>query len=175
VKTITTVETLSDGRTRTSVEQVPITKGVKSNVTPQQRRVVTPTPLNHCHDKTTTKITSSSTNPKKSSTVKKVKTPTSGCRNDRDEYLKMTKKTMNNIFDDNMDDGYIQDCCVNSSISQPVGRSMKTKTIQHDDGRIETITEITETMSDGTTRTSSSSKFSKSIPTTSRKISTTYY
>ena len=45
-------------------------------------------------------------------------------------------------------------------LQQPVGRSMKTRTVQHDDGRMETITETTETMADGTTRTSSSSKIS---------------
>ena len=43
---------------------------------------------------------------------------------------------------------------------QSVGSSTKTRTKILDDGRIETITETTETLADGTTRTSSSSKIS---------------
>lgn len=44
--------------------------------------------------------------------------------------------------------------------TQSTGRSMKTRTVILDDGRVETITETTETLADGTTRTSSSSKIS---------------
>ena len=44
--------------------------------------------------------------------------------------------------------------------TQSTGSSMKTRTVMLDDGRVETITETTETLADGTTRTSSSSKIS---------------
>jgi len=55
-----------------------------------------------------------------------------------------------------------------SMSKQVIGRSSKTRSVQHDNGQVETITEITETFADGTTRMSSSSKMS-SVPPTGRR------
>lgn len=114
IKTITKTETLPDGRTRTSMEQVPVDSGAT----------------------TTTKSTKKST----PGVVKKGKTtrwPTSSTSSSSPMQQQ-----------------------------QPVGSSMKTRTVQHDNGQVETITETTETMADGTTRTSSSSKLSNASSAT---------
>lgn len=109
IKTITTVETLPNGTTRTSMKQV----RVNDNTTTNDKATSSPMKL-------------SSRQPSTKQQVKKQSIP----------MPTQYKKT------------------------HSVGSSTKTRTVILDDGRIETITETTETLADGTSRTSSSSKIS---------------
>ena len=111
IKTITTVETLPNGTTRTSMKQERVNDSSASSPTATKT--------------TSSPMVFSSRRPSAKTQTKSIPVPAT-----------QTKKT------------------------QSVGSSMKTRTIILDDGRVETITETTETMADGTTRTSSSSKIS---------------
>lgn len=145
MKTITTTETLPDGRTRTSMKQVPIDTPTTNTTTTTQRRVVTPTP------QTTTGTT----------TTKRMSMPGKKLMSKLMPGKKKMASQPTAMASQPMTMASQPTVIMNSGGGvQPMGRSMKTRTVQHDDGSIETITEVTETMSDGTTRTSSSSKTS---------------
>ncbi|CAB9501472.1 protein DnaJ [Seminavis robusta] len=141
MKIITKTETLPDGRTRTSVEHVPIdTNPTTTTFTPMQTAPI----------QTTTAATPTPTTPKKKkfSFFPQRQQKQQQKQPHRSSMMQPTNRMT------------MPPTNIQSGGSQPMGRSMKTRTIQHDNGTVETITEITETMADGSTRTSSSSKFS---------------
>jgi curved DNA-binding protein CbpA len=124
-KVITKTETFPDGRTRTSVEEVPIHSTSGSSSTPKNRTTMKSTPT------TTTTTTRRVSNPR-------VVTPTPMMQ------MQSSMPTTNSTGGSN-------------GKQEVVGRSQKTRQVELGNGQVETITEITETFADGTTRTSSSS------------------
>jgi hypothetical protein len=168
MKKITKIETLPDGRTRTTTEYVPMddnSYSTSTSVPTSTKTTVQPTtPTTTKRPSMMDRMKNAMPTVNKSSSPIKM-TPTSKLVADNTTQPVMSMKSQPVMT---MQSQPIMH-------SKPVGRSMKTRQIQHPDGSIETITEVTETLPDGTTRTSSSSKITngtgmRSSPAPGRRI-----